>query len=107
MSIVMFIVLGSILEGIPAIVLFGPLLFPVARAMEIHDVHYAMVVILAMGIGLFAPPFGVGYYSACAIAKVDPDAGLKKIWPYLGALVIGLIVVAAVPWISTGFLPTK
>jgi len=107
MSIIMFIILGSILEGIPAIVLFGPLLFPVARAMEINDVHYAMVVILSMGIGLFAPPFGVGYYSACAIAKVDPDAGLKKIWPYLGALVIGLIVVAAVPWISTGFLPIK
>ena len=106
-SIAAFIILGSVLEGIPAIVLFGPLLFPVARAVGIHEVHYAMVVILAMGIGLFAPPFGVGYYSACAIAKVDPDAGLKKIWPYLGALVIGLIVVAAVPWISTGFLPTK
>ena len=66
-SIVAFVVLGSVLEGIPAIVLFGPLLFPIARAVGIHEVHYAMVVILAMGIGLFAPPFGVGYYAACAI----------------------------------------
>ena len=69
-SIVAFIVLGSVLEGIPAIVLFGPLLFPIARAAGIHEVHYAMVVILAMGIGLFAPPFGVGYYAACAIGRV-------------------------------------
>ena len=55
-SIVAFIVLGSVLEGIPAIVLFGPLLFPIARQMGVHEVHYAMVVVLSMGIGLFAPP---------------------------------------------------
>src|SRR5215469_3813864 len=59
-TIVAFIILGSVLEGLPAIVLFGPLLFPVAKAMGVHEVHYAMIVILAMGIGLFAPPFGVG-----------------------------------------------
>ena len=103
-SIVAFVVLGSILEGIPAIVLFGPLLFPIARAMHIHEVHYAMVVILAMGIGLFAPPFGVGYYAACAIGRVDPSEGVKPIWPYLFALLIGLAVIAAVPWFSIGFL---
>ena len=104
MSIVAFILLGSILEGIPAIVLFGPLLFPIAKAIGIHEVHYAMVVILAMGLGLFAPPFGVGYYAACAIGRVNPDEGIRPIWAYLGALLVGLIVVAAVPWISTGFL---
>nr|WP_244610049.1 TRAP transporter large permease subunit [Lampropedia puyangensis] len=103
-SIIAFIILGSLLEGIPAIVLFGPLLFPIARSMGIHDVHYAMVVILSMGLGLFAPPFGVGYYTACAIARVDPDEGMRPIWGYMLALLIGLIIVAAVPWISIGFL---
>jgi tripartite ATP-independent transporter DctM subunit len=103
-SIVAFIILGSVLEGIPAIVLFGPLLFPIARAAGVHEVHYAMVVIFAMGIGLFAPPFGVGYYGACAISKVNPDDGLKHIWGYVGALLVGLVIVAAIPWISTGFL---
>ncbi|MGU3494585.1 TRAP transporter large permease subunit [Xanthobacteraceae bacterium A53D] len=103
-SIVAFIVLGSVLEGIPAIVLFGPLLFPIARAVGIHEVHYAMVVILAMGIGLFAPPFGVGYYAACAIGRVDPVAGMRPILGYLIALFVGLIVVALVPWFSIGFL---
>ena len=103
-SIVAFIVLGSILEGIPAIVLFGPLLFPIARQIGVDEVHYAMVVILAMGLGLFAPPFGVGYYAACAIGRVSPDAAMRRIWPYMGALLIGLLVVAAFPWISTGFL---
>jgi tripartite ATP-independent transporter DctM subunit len=103
-SILAFVVLGSVLEGIPAIVLFGPLLFPIAKTVGIHEVHYAMVVILAMGIGLFAPPFGVGYYAACAIGRVEPAAGMRPIWAYLLALVIGTIIVAAVPWISIGFL---
>ena len=103
-SIVAFIVLGSVLEGIPAIVLFGPLLFPIAKAVGIHEVHYAMVVILAMGIGLFAPPFGVGYYAACAIGRVNPDEGIRPIMGYLAALFVGLLVVALVPWISIGFL---
>jgi tripartite ATP-independent transporter DctM subunit len=102
-----FVLLGSFLEGIPAIVLFGPLLFPVARSLGINEVHYAMVAIFAMGLGLFAPPFGVGFYAACAIAKVDPDGAMKRVWPYLGALVVALLVLVAVPWISTGFLPVN
>ncbi|MDB5879101.1 MAG: C4-dicarboxylate transport system permease DctM subunit [Variovorax sp.] len=103
-SILAFIVLGCVLEGIPAIVLFGPLLFPIAVQVGVHPVHYAMVVIFAMGIGLFAPPIGVGYYGACAVAKVDPNEGMKYIWGYMAALLVGLVLVAAVPWFSTGFL---
>jgi len=103
-SIVVFAILGSVLEGIPAIVLFGPLLFPAARALGVHDVHYAMVVILAMGIGLFAPPFGVGFYAACAIGRVSPDEAMGRVWPYLAAVLGALILVALVPWLSIGFL---
>jgi len=105
-SIVAFVILGSVLEGIPAIVLFGPLLFPIARAAGVHEVHYAMVVIFAMGIGLFAPPFGVGYYGACAISRIDPAAGMRPILGYIAAMFIGLILVAAFPWFSIGFLKT-
>src|SRR6202042_2718911 len=89
-SAVLFIVLGSVLEGIPAIVLFGPLLFPIARQVGVHEVHFAMVAILALGIGLFAPPFGVGYYVACAIGRCNPDDGMRHVGRYLLALVAGL-----------------
>jgi tripartite ATP-independent transporter DctM subunit len=103
-SVVAFIVLGSVLEGIPAIVLFGPLLFPIAKQFGIHEVHYSMVVILAMGLGLFAPPFGLCYYAACIIGNVPPDAGMRRIWIYLFWLFIGLLLITFIPWISTGFL---
>lgn len=103
-SMVVFIVLGSVLEGLPVIVLFGPLVFPVARALGMSDVHYAMIIIIAMGIGLFAPPFGLGFYAACAIGRVNPTEAMRHIWPYLAVLVIGLIIVAIFPQITTALL---
>ncbi len=103
-SILVFLILGSVLEGLPAMVLFGPLLFPIAQQLGIHLVQYAIVAILAMGIGLFSPPFGVGFYQTCLIGKVSSDEAFGRIWPYMATLVAALIVVAAVPWISTGFL---
>jgi len=103
-SIVAFIALGMVLEGIPALVVFAPLVFPIARTFGIHEVQYAMVVILAMGIGVFAPPLGIGYFISCAIGKVAPAEAMRPIWPYLGALLVGLLLVAAIPWLSTGFL---
>ena len=103
-SVVTFVILGSVLEGIPAIVLLGPLLFPAARALGVHDVHYAMTVVLAMGLGLFAPPFGVGFYFSCAIGGASPDEAWIRVWPYLGALLVAVILVAAIPWLSIGFL---
>ena len=105
-SIVAFVILGSVLEGIPAIVLFGPLLFPIAKLAGVHEVHYAMVVIFAMGIGLFSPPFGVGYYGACAVSKVNPAEGIKHMGSYVAALFVGLLIVAFFPWFSIGFLKT-
>jgi tripartite ATP-independent transporter DctM subunit len=107
LSVVLFVILGSVLEGIPAMVLFGPLLFPVAKAAGINEVHYAIVAVLAMGVGLFAPPLGIGYYSACAIGKADPEAAVMPILPYLGALVLALVLIALVPWISLVFLPKQ
>ncbi|GAC1420845.1 MAG: TRAP transporter large permease subunit [Candidatus Velthaea sp.] len=104
LSVVLFIVLGSVLEGIPAIVLFGPLLFPIAQQFGINEVHYAIVAVLAMGIGLFSPPLGIGYYGACAIGKTSPDSAVKPMIPYLLALVVAVVIIAAVPWISIGFL---
>jgi TRAP-type C4-dicarboxylate transport system permease large subunit len=65
-------------------------LFPIARAVGVQEVHYAMVIILAMGIVLFAPLFGLGYYATCA-GRGHP------IWGYLLALITGLIIVAIFP----------
>jgi tripartite ATP-independent transporter DctM subunit len=103
-TIVIFLALGCILEGLPALLLMAPLMFPIARSLGINDVHYAMVVVVAMNIGLMMPPVGVGFYIACRIGNVSPDEAMGAIWPYLLALVAGLVLVAAVPAISTAVL---
>lgn len=101
MTIILFLVLGSLLEGLPAVLLLAPIVFPIARKLGIHDVHYSMVIVCAMNIGLMAPPIGVGYYIACRIGGASPDDVARAIWPYLAALLAGLAVIAAVPWFST------
>lgn len=103
-SIGLFVLLGCVLEGLPAIVLLAPIMFPISRALGIHDVHYSMVIVTAMNIGLMAPPIGIGFYIACKVGNVAPDEAMGAIWPYLGALVLGLLVIAAVPWFSLAFI---
>ncbi len=103
-SLVAFIVLGSLLEGIPAIVLFGPLLFPIARQFGIHEVHYSMVVILAMGLGLFAPPFGLCYYAACIIGGVKAGSRDAAHLDLSGRPVPRSPGAHLHPWFSIGFL---
>jgi tripartite ATP-independent transporter DctM subunit len=103
-SIAIFMVLGCVLEGLPAIVLMAPIMFPVARSLGINDVHYSMVVVTAMNIGLMAPPIGIGFYIACKIGDTPPDEVMRAIWPYIGALFLGLLIIAAFPILSTAFL---
>jgi tripartite ATP-independent transporter DctM subunit len=103
-TIGIFILLGCVLEGLPAIVLMAPIMFPIARSMGINDVHYSMVVVTAMNVGLIAPPIGIGFYIACKIGNVSPDEAMHAIWPYIGALLIGLLLIAVFPVFSTFFL---
>jgi tripartite ATP-independent transporter DctM subunit len=103
-TIVVFLLLGCVLEGLPAIVLMAPLMFPIAKNLGINDIHYSMVVVTAMNIGLMAPPIGIGFYIACKIGNVSPDEAMGAIWPYILALLVGLVLIAAIPGISTAFL---
>ncbi|QCK85356.1 TRAP transporter large permease subunit [Phreatobacter aquaticus] len=103
-SIVVFLILGCVLEGLPAIVLMAPLMFPIAKNLGINDVHYSMVVVTAMNVGLMTPPIGIGFYIACKIGNVSPDEAMGAIWPYLIALLVGLAVIAVVPQLSTWVL---
>ncbi len=104
MSILMFAILGSVLEGLPAMVLFGPLMFPIARQFGVNEIYYAIVCILAMSLGLFMPPFGVGFYITCAIGGADPSRTMRHLWPYLAVLTVGVAIVALFPWLSVGLL---
>src|SRR5829696_2400319 len=101
LAIAVLIVMGSVLEGAAALIIFGPLLMPVAVKLGIDPLHFGVVLVVAMGIGLFAPPLGLGLYGACLIGNVPIEQTVKPIMGYLGLLLLCLLVIAFVPAIST------
>ena len=100
LTVVLFVVIGALLEGLPALLIFGPILFPISRAIGVDPVHYGIVIIAAMGIAFFLPPVGVGLTIAAGIGRVDIDDVSRSYVPYLIALLIGLALIAAFPVIT-------
>ena len=97
LSILILIVMGSVLEGAAALIIFGPMLIPVAATLGIAPLHFGVVLVVAMGIGLFAPPLGLGLYGACLVGNVPIEDTVKPIMGYLGLLLVCLLVIAFVP----------
>ncbi len=99
-SIVLLIVIGTLLEGLPALIILAPLLMPIALQLGINGVQYATVLILAMGVGAFMPPVGIGFYVACAVAEARVEIAARTMVPYLVVLVLAIGLIAFVPWIT-------
>jgi tripartite ATP-independent transporter DctM subunit len=99
-SIVALVVLGSLLEGLPALLILAPLLLPIATKLGISDLHYGIVLLIAMGVGAFLPPLGVGFYIACAIARAPMGPSTRAMVPYVAVLLVGLLLVTFVPWFT-------
>jgi tripartite ATP-independent transporter DctM subunit len=99
-SMILLIAVGSLLEGLPVLIILGPLLLPIAAQLGIDSIHYAMVMLLAMGIGIFIPPIGICFYISCAVAEADVEATAKAMLPYLAVLIAGVLAVAFVPWFT-------
>ncbi len=95
-----FIAFGAILEGLPAMIVFVPVMFPIAAQFGIDPLHYGILIIASIGIGVFMPPIGVGLFVACAIAKMNIVDSARYMAPYLLILVLGLLVVTYVPWFT-------
>jgi TRAP-type C4-dicarboxylate transport system permease large subunit len=102
-SIIGLVVLGSLLEGLPALLILAPLLLPMAPTLGISQLHYGIVLLIAMGIGAFLPPLGVGFYIACAVARAPMDRSSRIMVPYVAVLLLGLLLVAFIPWLTLVF----
>ncbi len=99
-SIIIFIVLGAILEGLPAVIICLPIFLPIATRMGIDPLHYSIVVVAAIGVGLFLPPIGIGLYIAATFANLRVDQTIRAMLPYLGVLFVGILILIAFPWLT-------
>jgi TRAP-type C4-dicarboxylate transport system permease large subunit len=103
-SILLLVVAGVLLEGLPSLNVLAPLLLPIAGKMGVSELHYALVLIISMGIGGFMPLAGVGFYVCCAVMKTGIEEASHAMVPYLIVILIGVLIVAFVPWFTL-FLP--
>jgi tripartite ATP-independent transporter DctM subunit len=99
-SIILLILVGVLLEGLPSLNVLAPLLIPIAGKLGLSELHYALVLIIAMGIGGFMPFAGVGFYVCCAVMRCDIETASRAMLPYLVMLIAGLLIVAFVPWFT-------
>jgi C4-dicarboxylate transporter, DctM subunit len=97
---------GMVLEGLPAAVVIIPVIFPIARQIGIHPIHFNIVLTAAVGIGLFLPPIGVGLLMALRFADIGVGQHFRAYWPYLVALFVGLMLLILLPEITL-FLPRR
>jgi tripartite ATP-independent transporter DctM subunit len=96
-SVVLLVTVGVLLEGLPSLNVLAPLLLPIAGKLGLSELHYALVLIIAMGVGGFMPLAGVGFYVCCAIMRCDVESASRAMLPYLAVVLVGLLIVAFVP----------
>lgn len=101
-SVGALIVIGFVLEGFPAIVIAAPILLPIATRMGVDPLQYGILLTMAVGIGVFMPPVGIGYYITCAIGEAPVNATMKPSAVYNLFLLLGLAIVVLFPSITLG-----
>ena len=104
LTILVFLPLGAILEGVPAVVLLTPILLPLATQLGIDPVHFGAVIVATQGISVFLPPVGVSLLVACSVGGVEPAAVARPLWPYLALMLALTVVIAFLPGVVL-FLP--
>jgi len=105
-STLLMIAFGAILEGAPALIIFGPLLTPIALQLGVSPLHFGTVMVVAMGFGLFSPPVGLGLFATCSITGTELKDVVRPMAKYLAVLFVALLVLVFVPAFSL-WLPAR
>ena len=94
------LLLGTFMDMSPLIVIMTPILLPIAASVGIDPIHFGVIMMLNLGIGLVTPPVGSVLFVGSAVGKVPLEDMIKSIWPFYGALIIALLVISFVPSLS-------
>jgi len=97
---VLLLILGTFMDLAPMLLICTPIFMPVILKLGIDPVHFGMIMILNLGIGLITPPVGPTLFVGCAIGKVTMEQVSRELWPFYGAMCVALLLVTYVPAIS-------
>ncbi|MEO5765262.1 MAG: TRAP transporter large permease [Casimicrobiaceae bacterium] len=95
-------VIGMFIETSASIIVLAPILAPVAAHFGIDPVHFGIVMVVNLALGMITPPFGVNLFAACSIARVSLDQIVTRLLPFVLVIVACLLVITYVPWLSIG-----
>ncbi|WP_173933934.1 TRAP transporter large permease [Chelativorans sp. Marseille-P2723] len=101
---ILLLIVGTFLEGVPAIIIVTPILAPLAAAFEIDPVHFGVIVIANLALGMVTPPVGINLFIACTTFNVKMEALMRPLSWFLLVLIIDMLIISYVPWLSTVFL---
>ncbi|MBN9437463.1 TRAP transporter large permease [Bosea sp. (in: a-proteobacteria)] len=93
-------IIGMFIETSAAIIVLAPILAPVAASFGIDPVHFGMVMVVNLALGMITPPFGVNLFAACAVARISLDRMTKSLMPFIGVVLACLMLITYAPWIS-------
>jgi len=96
----LLLVLGCLVDMAPSILICTPILLPVMINFGVDPVHFGMIMMLNLGIGLCHPPVGAILFVGCAVGKVTIEQVMRTIWPFYGVMFVVLMLVTYVPWLS-------
>ena len=97
---ILLLLLGTFMDLAPMLLICTPIFMPVIAQFGIDPVHFGMIMILNLGIGLITPPVGPTLFVGCAIGKVTMEQVSKELWPFYGAMCVALLIVTYVPAVS-------
>lgn len=101
--VVLFLILGMVMDTGPAIIILAPILLPAMEAMGLDPVHFGVILVCCLAIGLATPPFGLNLFVVSNIAQERPMAIASKAIPFIIAFLIALVMIVYIPWFSTWF----
>lgn len=105
--VVLFLIAGFFIDAVPNVLIFAPILTPVAMAYGIDLRHFGIVMVVAFCIGLITPPVGVNLFVASEVGNIPLRKVIPHVWPLFAIMIIGLLVIVLVPQISTAILPPR
>ncbi|PJF08120.1 TRAP transporter large permease [Pseudorhodobacter sp. MZDSW-24AT] len=97
---VILLILGTFMDMSPLIVITTPIFLPVAVAFGIDPVHFGVILVLNLGIGLCTPPVGAVLFVGCAVGRISVWQAVRTIWPFYGAAFFTLMLVTYIPALS-------
>src|SRR5690349_8779999 len=100
---VLMLILGCLMDMAPLILICTPIMLPVVTTLGVDPVHFGMIMLLNLGIGLLTPPVGATLFVGCAVGKVTMEQVMRGIWPFYGVMFVVLLLVTYIPAISLWF----